>query len=76
MTMLSAASMKALRIAVMIQQARTAHWLRSERVYDDNAVGGIVEDAAHGCDDKQACAAHWDAMPSLWRSAHRVFKVK
>ena len=42
--------------------------------YDDNAIGGLVEDNAHGCDDKQACVAHRAAMPSLWRSAHSLFR--
>ena len=59
MTMLSAASPNAQLMAVMIKQARAAHWLRSAHVYDDNAIGGIVENTAHGCDDKQARAAQW-----------------
>ena len=43
----------------MIKQARAAHWLRSGQVYDDNAIGGIVENTAHGFDGKQARAARW-----------------
>ena len=87
--MLSVALPQAQLTAVTIAQARTVMAVmisklarlitrgqHKRQAYDDNAVGGIVEDTAHGCDDKQACAAHWAAMPSLWRSAHRVFKVK
>ena len=43
MTMLLAASPNAQLMAVIIKQARAAHWLRSAQVYDDNAIGGIVE---------------------------------
>ena len=52
MAMQSAASPMAQLIAVTIAQARAGHWLRAERVYDDDAVGGISERTAHGCGDQ------------------------
>ena len=80
--MLSVASPQAQLTAVAIIPTRAARWRLVScgslaavgTAYDDNAIGGLVEDNAHGCDDKQACVAHRAAMPSLWRSAHSLFR--
>ena len=51
MAMLLTASPNAQLMVVMIKRACAAHWLQSERVHNDNAVGGIDEGTAHSCDD-------------------------